>query len=321
MEIFRITTEDVPLFSRLDPYGWLTLLECSNVFAYGCMTEADEDDEVQPVAGLVIASATQEELTVYWLAVGETAEGLGLGSLLLRKAFEIAVAAGIPGLKAVLGAEYEKEALSAGGEIFFEERFFTESRSVTGLWQGTLFDLLKGQAFANVPEDLPEVEALSTCSASRRAAILRQLMELDGQLSFYDISREPDACDPDISFVITEGEKVLGGLLLRRLSESLLPVYFYAYSMAESRALAVAAAKRSAGLFEEDMPVDIILTGRSVKREPSGEAAEGEVQPDAALRTLGYAASLLPEEAGVGWILSAKTEDYVNYERKSYQRI
>ena len=132
MNIFRLTKEDARLFASLDPYGWLSLLECPGAFALGCIQE--ETEAPRPDAGLLIASATKWDITIHWIAVGEAAEGMGIGSALLKRMFETAVSAGIPRLGALIAPSYEKESFSAGVENYFEERFFTDKAALPGIW-------------------------------------------------------------------------------------------------------------------------------------------------------------------------------------------
>ncbi len=319
MNFFRLTTKDAHLFERLDPYGWLSLLKCPGAFALGCMQE--EDEAPLPDAGLLIAPATKRDITIHWLAVGEAAEGLGIGSELLKRMFESAVSAGIPRLNVMIAPSYEKENFSAKAESFFEERFFTDKAVLPGIWQGTLFQLMQGKAFQNLPANLPEAVQLSKYPANIRYDMIRQLLDLDGHMNSFDITAGDDSYDPQLSYVILDEEKVWGGLIVRRLSESLLPVYFYADSMPEAQALAICAVNKAISFFGKDMSVDIILTGRSSKGDYIWKKNGSKNKSEAWENAVEYVSRLLPESAKGGLILSARTEQYQEFQDESLRNI
>jgi hypothetical protein len=212
----------------------------------------------------------------------------------------------------VIAPAYYGNPFYSGAEIFFEERFFTEKKEMMGFWQGTLAGLMKEKVFADDCAKLSKVEALSDFSPRDRESILSQLVNLDGHVSFLDIEEEKDAFDPELSFIIREDGQTWGALMVKKLSESLLPVYFYADSMPEARALAISAAKRAVALYGKDMPVDIILTGRSANSIEENEEKE---------LTIGFATKLLPESSRGGFILRANTDDYKNFISDSFKNI
>ena len=319
MNIFRLTKEDARLFTRLDPYGWLSLLECPGAFALGCIQ--DETDSPQPDAGLLIASATKRDITIHWLAVGEAAEGMGIGSALLKRMFETAVSAGIPRLGVLMAPLYKKEPFFAGVENYFEERFFTDKAVLPGIWQGTLFQLMQGKAFQNPPANLPEAVPLSNYPYSVQADMIRQLLDLDGHMNSFDITAGPGAYDPQLSYVILDEGNAWGGLIVRRLSESLLPVYFYADSMPEAQALALGAVKKAVSIFGEEMSADIILTGRSSKDDYLWKKNGSRDKSEAWENAVEYASELLPESAKGGLILGALTKQYQEFQDEILRNI
>ncbi len=319
MNIFRLTKEDANLFARLDPYGWLSLLECPGAFALGCLQE--ETEAPQPDAGLLIASATKSDITIHWLAVGKAAEGMAIGGALLKRMFETAASAGIPRLGVMMAPLYEKETFSAGSESFFAERFFTDRAVLPGVWQGTLFQLMQSKAFQNLPAKLPEAVPLSKYPYNIQADMIRQLLDLDGHLNSFDITAGPAAYDPQLSYVIQDEGEAWGGLIVRRLSESLLPVYFYADSMPEAQALALGAAKKAVSLFGEEMSVDIILTGRSSKDDYIWKKNGSKNKSEAWENAVGYASGLLPESAKGGVILGARTKQYQEFQDEILRNI
>ena len=321
MNIFRLSQSDVQLFNRLDPYGLLSFLECPNGFAFGCLEDEDEELALPPKAGLIIASALEKELTIHWLAVDAEGQGLGMGSALLKKMFEVAESAGIPELSVLIAPEYEKEVFSAGAESFFAERFFIHKRDLTGIWQGPLFALMQEKTYKSDTDKLPKTKALSEFPADKRSDIIRQLSEIEGHISFYDLNGEPEGFDPELSYVIMDGNEAWGGLIVKKLSDSVIPVYFYADSLPEARALAVSAAGKADQKCGKDVQVSIILTGRYPYGVSSIKKAGKTKNNEAWENTMDYAAKLIPEVAKGGCLLSAHIDEYLEFQEDSYKNI
>ena len=317
MNIFRLTKDDVKLFDKLDPYGWLSILDCPNGFACGCIEE--EEDSIALKAGLIVASAVEKEITIHWLAVEGSGQGIGIGSALLRKMFEVAEIMEIPQLSALISPEYDKEVFSGGAESFFGERFFTHKRDLTGIWQGPLFVLMQNKCFKTDVGKLPETKALSEFPADARAEVIRQLSDIEGHISFFDLTGEPDGYDPELSFVIMDGDEAWGGLIVRSLSDRVMPIYFYADSLPEARSLALSSVKKAEAIYGKSIQADIILTGRF----PSGVTSfnTSKKKNEAWENTMEYAAKLLPEAAKGGYILSAHMDEYLEYRQDSYKNI
>ena len=192
--------------------------------------------------------------------------------------------------------------------------------NLPGIWQGTLFQLMQGKAFQNPPANLPEAVPLSNYPYSVQADMIRQLLDLDGHMNSFDITAGPGAYDPQLSYVILDEGNAWGGLIVRRLSESLLPVYFYADSMPEAQALALGAVKKAVSIFGEEMSADIILTGRSSKDDyiwKNGSKNKSEAWANA----VEYASELLPESAKGGLILGALTKQYQEFQDEILRNI
>ena len=180
---------------------------------------------------------------------------------------------------------------------------------------------MQGKAFQNPPANLPEAVPLSDYPYTVQADMIRQLLDLDGHMNSFDITAGPDAYDPRLSYVILDEGDVWGGLIVRRLSESLLPVYFYADSMPEAQALALRTVKKAVSLFGEEMSADIILTGRSSKDDYIWEKNGSRDKSEAWENAVGYASELLPESAKGGLILGARTKEYQEFRDESLRNI
>ena len=256
-QIVRIKKQDAPIFEGLDPFDRLSMLDMPNSFALASIS-VDDMGERYP-SGLMVASADKKKLSINWLGVANHSQGRGVGGRLLDKAYDIAKSGEMDIVEAVLSAEFLKEAFftSAGG--YFECHMFDEVYPIPTEYMGQLRELLSLPYFKQDLKKLPKPVQLSALTIGGENSALKQLDELKLASKLYSVSGQNKRLEEDVSYIFFEEGEAFGALLVQRIEDCLIPVYYYAESDNEGSALIVSAAGMANMKYGKDEDVQIFL--------------------------------------------------------------
>lgn len=255
IRVVSVERQDVELFSSLDPFERLSLLNVPSGFALAAVDY--EEGEASALVGLLTGFANEQSLIITWIGVTTERQGQGIGEKLLLAAFEIADEMNIGILETLISSKYEMEQIALGGIKFFEDRLFKATKQLPLEYEGTVEDLLKLDYFQKDLDKLPTPRALSSLSPTQLKLALRQIDDIEGAAKLYPVADARALVEPDLSFVYMDDGEAYEGLLVQKIEDYLLPVYFFSESDNESAALLLSSVKAAAAKYGKDTDVEI----------------------------------------------------------------
>lgn len=274
MKISRLTKEQKEFFLDMDPLMMMDRLEFPNTFALIAIQQNETNGEDIP-AGLMICSVHGKVLIIDWLCVSAQYRMQGIGEQLLINAFELAAQAGLENVCAYINQEYGRDAICQGEENYFKERLFHREQKLPGEWFTDLRTISSQPYFSRKGANLPQVISLRRLSVTMVRDGLASLAKMKETAMLYPMNGNADALDADLSFLLLDGEKICGGLLVQcvtravpqlrsdvlvRPTENILyPVLFSVKSEPEARALLLACVQAALEKYDPDTDVHIIL--------------------------------------------------------------
>ena len=281
MNISCLTREQRDFCVDMDPFQMMDWLEFPGTYALAATERNQTTGEDRP-AGLMICSVNNQSLIIDWLCVSANYRMQGVGEQLLLKAFEMAKNAGFQTVKAYMNEEYGRDIVCHGQEQYFKERLFEQEQVLAGEWLTDLRTLEthpffkqnhhkeklshKMLSFRKLPVAKIR-ESIACLVASQEAAVL------------YDMSNGIGNCyDPDLSFVLMDGERICGALVVQCIVQStqyagtdtgetvLYPVLFDSGSEQDVYVLLLEAMRTALTKYPPDTQVRVVLTNDRYER-------------------------------------------------------
>lgn len=259
MKIYQVKKEDRNILSMLDPFDRLAILDNPCGFALACMTD---EGEASAFAGLLVGTATDSLITIDWMAVDPSRQGLGIGESLLLTVYDMADAAKIEDICAVVCDEYEYESFSKGAQSFFDERLFEESKKGFGDVIISLSELAKLPYFSQDRKKYPAPEALSSFTTAEQNNILTQLCANSKTSQLLVPGRMKDVIEPELSFVFMDEGEPFEGFIVQRAGDYLMPVYYFAEDDRDGTALILSSFEKAVSKYKTG---DVMILQREKK--------------------------------------------------------
>ncbi len=219
----RLKTEDVSFFDFMDPFEKLVLLEQYYGFAIGVLF--DDGETIEPV-GVLVGTASEEQISVEWLVVLPEYQYQGIGEELLRITFEMAVNGNIPEVCVAILPDVTREKFARGAKEYFEERLFTRKEEIGADTYCQLLDLASSKSLKQAAED--SLESFSDMTGQQVRECIEKLSMIENATYSYPPEGFISKLDPDICFVSKKNGKTEGAFLVTQMGDFLLPVYYYA---------------------------------------------------------------------------------------------
>ncbi len=259
MKIYQLKKADRDIFSGLDPFERLAILDNPCGFALVCFT--DEGENSIP-AGLLVGTATEKLLTIDWMAVDPSLQGQGIGEELLLTVYDAADAGKIEDICAVISDAYERESFSKGAGEYFADRLFTEEKKAFADVIISLEELSGLSYFKQDSSKLPEPKELASFPASKANAILEQLFSKKDASGLVAPGHMKGVIDPELSFVFLDGNEPYGGFLVQKAGDYLMPIYYFAESDKEGAALILHSYEKAISKYKGS---DVLILQRDEK--------------------------------------------------------
>ena len=253
MQIYRLRNEEKRYFDWMDPYGFLSRLALPHYFALAACVRGEDGGDVP--SGLLVGSIEEERIIVEWICVAPEIREQGVGDALLDKVFEIArennfsqVGAGFiddPDLK-----KAEEAALE-----YFRERGFWEDEDRPGEWNILVEQLGVTPYFKEDKQSFPATKTLSELSAGEVRNAIKTLGASDKASRLFDLTKCTADYDLKLSTVLIADDEPCGLFLVIRADDICYPVFMYAESEREKKALILKAAKAA----RKELPSESVI--------------------------------------------------------------
>lgn len=215
MKILQLRRKDRELFLDMDPLFMMERLEFPGAFALAAVMEQEETGEDIP-AGLVICMDTGSSIVIQWLCVAARYRRKGIGERLLAAVYDAAVQSGYTIVCAYINTEYGRELVCTGEEAYLRERLFKETRLLAGEWVTDIRTIQNASLLDGRTEKV-NVMPLRALSPGRRLEALRFLAGRKYAVSLYPIEDNLEYLDADVSYLLYEGSRLTGGLLIQSI--------------------------------------------------------------------------------------------------------
>ncbi len=216
MKIVSISKEKASYFKAVAPQSVLGLLSFPGFGALGAI-------EDRGCVGIIVFSKKSDDyLTIEWLYVDEEYRGEGFGALLIEKVFSVGKSLGAKYVRARIPYDEVFEDM----QLYLLEWGFNWVKTIPGEIEITVKNLYK-TSFAKkavvMREGIPSVQTLSGISNKDFAEGIKSLKE-DGKPLLFDIEKNREYLDPDISTVSSVKGKINGMILFKREENIIYPV-------------------------------------------------------------------------------------------------
>ena len=273
MEIVKVRAEHAQLFSGVAPEDVLGMLSLPNCGAIGAV-------EDKKGIGLLVFTGQKDSITIEWLYVDEDYRGIGAGAELVENAFMIAEKLGAERLLLRLPEDENFEGL----QLYFMEWGFGWRKTFPGDWEFTVKEGCNtqfGKKALTIKGDIPNISPLSKVP-HKDIKVAAKKAEEEGRTILYDIDKNRNFLDQELSVVCSYKGIVKGMLLFHRADSVIYPVVLWAENdnstiIANLIGSAVRSTVRSAKLTD----VVRIISGS----DRTGEYLE-QVLPDIKPRTI-----------------------------------
>ena len=223
----RIGKEDAKYFNSLDPFDRLSFLSMPYGFAIGAFLE--DEDSMTP-AGIMVGCASEEFLSVEWLAVDPDYRFQGIGEELLIKAFQLADVGNIPVLYVPMLPDFKKEIATQNAKSYFEERLFTDKETIGADEFCQLVELTDSGIMKNDSDVRNSISGFSGIPRAKIKETIDKLCMIDTATYTYSPDLFSGKLDTDLCFVSASGSDIEGALLTAKFDNIVSPVYYYAKS-------------------------------------------------------------------------------------------
>ena len=242
MKTLAITEKWIDRFRALDPFGILDLLGLPGSFALGATEKKDGYDVP---AGLVVVSASEDQLVIEWMFTVPEFRGFGIGSELMMLVFEEAKARGLSEVSARISEEYLWDIEFWDPEAFFSNDIFMREESGISEWDTSMFKL-SGALLQNAKENEaaasdPQLFALKDLSKKERAEAAEALKENYRTRIPEDFESFLSCADEELSFFLGRAEKCRAALLTGKSGETRYPFFLASKDDKDTEKLARAA--------------------------------------------------------------------------------
>lgn len=275
MRISRLTKEQREYFQSMDPLMMMERLEFPGSFALAAIAE-DEKSKKDIPAGLMICTIQKKDIRIDWMFVAAEYRTQGVGEALLLQVLDAAIAGGFTTVSAYFNEEYGRELICNGEEKFFRERMFYEERALPGEWVTDVKTLASQNISHKKPEEVPYIQSLQRVPVEVVKKGILSLAESEENDGLYDIVRARELFDRELSFLVLEKDRAVGGILVQHIStdyfdiqegnivkktkETLYPVFWYGRNEQEERELLNAFVQAAKKKYSPDTDVHIVLT-------------------------------------------------------------
>lgn len=241
MQIYRLRNEEKSYFDWMDPYGFLSRLALPHYFALAACVKGEDGGDVP--SGLLVASIEEERIIIEWMCVAPEIREQGVGDALLDKVFEIARENNFTQVGAGFIDDPDlKEAEEAASE-YFRERGFWEDEDRPGEWNIAVDQLGINSYFKDDKQSIPEAKTLSEFSSGEVRNAIKTLGTSDKASRLFDPTIFNADYDLKLSSVLIADDEPCGLFLIVRADDICYPVFMYAESEREKKALILASAK------------------------------------------------------------------------------
>lgn len=254
----RLSADDMGYFRYLDPYEKACFLNMPYGFAIGVLW--DDEEKLVP-AGLMIGTACEEMLTIEWIAVDPDYRYQGVGEELVVLAYKMAVSGNIPLVGAVMLSNFKRESLTEGADGYFEQRLFTKKEEI---WDDLYCDLSDLPESGSKKEDDAEsaFSSFENLTGQEVAKRLEKLLMIDNAVYTFPPDGFEKSLDRDICLFSEKDKKITAALLVSRMGDDLMPVYFYAKNPESGDSLINEAIARARQKYGDERGVFITMRQR-----------------------------------------------------------
>ncbi len=275
MRISRLTKEQREYFQSMDPLMMMERLEFPGSFALAAIAE-DEKNKKDIPAGLMICTIQRKNIRIDWMFVAAKYRTQGVGEALLLQVLDAAIAGEFTTISAYFNEEYGRDLICSGEEKFFRERMFDEEHAL----HGECVTDVKSLAIQNIShkqlEEVPYIRSLQRVPVEVVKKGILSLAESEENDGLYDIVRARELFDRELSFLVLEKDRAVGGIFVQHIStdyfdiqegnivkktkETLYPVFWYGRNEQEERELLNAFVQAAKKKYSPDTDVHIVLT-------------------------------------------------------------
>lgn len=273
MRIIRVLKQDIELFLDMDPLQMTDRLEFPDTFALAAVLEGKkgEDDP----AGIIICRDNGKNLEIEWLYVSGSHRKEGIGSRLLQEVFNMAIDKGYTQVRAYLTNEYGRALICAGEEGYLKERYFLETRELSGEWRLYIRDFIRKHPQLPPEKSRVQVRSLWEIPSTQRRELPKQLVSMQYAASLYSITDQLHLFDPELSRILYIDGRLAGGILIQAVTRKdlyikgenlirkeevvLYPVFMCIGSTEGLRQLLYEAVNAAAGKYTPDTEVRVIM--------------------------------------------------------------
>ncbi len=274
MRIAQLEKDQRGLVLDLDPLMMMDRLDFPDAFAL-IAVESDQKTRAARPVGLLIAHRAQELLLIDWLYIEHAHRMRGIGEQLLIAAFEYAAGSKIERLGAYFNDEFGRDAICSGDRNYFDEHLFMETQLLAGEWHMDLQQLAVQTNLLRKIKTPLRVEVLRNLRVEQANEVANQLLLAKQCETLYPIRKEAHFCDPDVSVILLDGDRLQGGLfvqciernaprierraIIRTREHILYPMLCCAASDAEVAIMAAAALETALVKYKMNTQLHIIL--------------------------------------------------------------
>ncbi len=255
--IVRVEKKNIVLFEGLDPFGRLKLLDMPESFAIAAI---DEDEEDRGIAyGILTGFLNSDRISINWIGVSSSMQACGVGEALLLKVLDMADKENIPVIEALISSKYESESFAMSAGEYFKQHLFEQEKAMPSDFFGVTGELLNLECMKQDKEKLPCPVSLASFSPDQIRSVLDQLDGISEASKLYSFEKEKGHLDHDLSFVFIDGTEAYSALLVRKLPDCLIPVYYFAENEKEGSVLMMYAIEAAVQKYGKDMDVEVLF--------------------------------------------------------------
>jgi GNAT superfamily N-acetyltransferase len=253
MITINIKPDQIPFFSQLDPYGFMSALGLPDSLALGAVL--DDSGEDIPV-GLCICRRAGASIRIEWLAVDEEYRAQGIGDELCYQVVSTAAQYGYAGAEAAFYLNPGREENSEAEKFYFADHDFTQDRGSVCYIVISL-DEMRHLPFFEGYRSAKKLPSLSSISREELSAIETKLEDKRHFGCSCQVRDVLALADKELSFYIPSDDGIGGALLMRRSEGVITPIAIGADDTALVRSLMFSGLDAAFAACERDTKVYI----------------------------------------------------------------
>ena len=207
-------------FEMLDPLGFMDRAEFPDRVVIGTVVEDKKGGHDVP-AGLLVLRITEKNVTIEWLFVLPELRHHGIGSRLMRLAFDVAQNAGHDRIEAYTCDRTGRRTLCPFQDEFFDEYSFVKSTELGGEWQESLEGIISAAFVRKGDPDKDSSIALGLIDREMLPELSSKAILLPGACFSYDLEKCFELADSKVSRVIRSDDELEGVILAQEASNKL----------------------------------------------------------------------------------------------------